>query len=160
MNATNAMEKILLAYLSFTFTPLAASDPPNLAYWTSQDLKSLSDRLPSQMDEGKRTVEEMARFGTHRVLMVYRESSAPAAAHEHTDFYVIQGGEGTLVLGGEVVDPKPKTPTEVWGTSIRGGKSIKVKAGDMINIPPNAAHQILLEPGQNITYLVVNVPIP
>jgi mannose-6-phosphate isomerase-like protein (cupin superfamily) len=155
-----AMNKLLLAFLSFTFTPLAASDPPNLAYWTSQDLKSLSDRLPSQMDEGKRAVEEMARFGTHRVLMVYRESSAPAAAHAHTDFYVIQGGEGTLVLGGEVVDPKPKTPTEVWGTSIRGGKSIKVKAGDMINIPPNAAHQILLDPGQNITYLVINVPIP
>ena len=154
------MKKVLLACLSFTFIPLAASDVPNLAYWTSQDLKSLSDRLPAQMDEGKRAVEEMARFGTHRVLMVYRESSAPAAAHEHTDLYVIQGGEGRLVLGGEVVDPKPKTPTEVWGTSIRGGKAIKVKAGDIINIPPNAPHQILLEPGQNITYLVVNVPIP
>ncbi|MCI0625135.1 MAG: hypothetical protein L0387_26415 [Acidobacteria bacterium] len=68
--------------------------------------------------------------------MVYRESSAAPAVHDGTDFYVVQKGKASLVLGGELVEPKPKGPTEAWGTAIRGGKKIEIRTGDIVNIPP------------------------
>ncbi|MCI0717862.1 MAG: hypothetical protein L0338_02575 [Acidobacteria bacterium] len=78
----------------------------------------------------------MATFASHAVLMVYRESSAAPAVHDGTDFYVVQKGKASLVLGGELVEPKPKGPTEAWGTAIRGGKKIEIRTGDIVNIPP------------------------
>ena len=59
-------------------------------------------------------------------------------------------GAGVLVTGGTVVDGKPSAPDGVvvtalngpstQGPSIQGGVSRRVKAGDVIIIPPNTPH--------------------
>jgi mannose-6-phosphate isomerase-like protein (cupin superfamily) len=70
---------------------------------------------------------------------------------------IVQSGEATLVVGNDIVDAKSTSPTEVRGTSIRGGIERKVSAGDVINMPAGLPHQFLLEPGKQITYIDVVV---
>lgn len=152
------MKQLFPVLLTLAAASLGVSEPPGLAYWSASDLKNYAKQLAPKMNPEKVAVEQLGNFGSHSVLMAHREGNGPAASHAGTDFYVVQSGEATLVLGGAVVDAKAKRPGEVWGTSIRGGKKIKVTAGDAVNIPPNTPHQILLEPGGKITYMVVKIP--
>jgi len=149
--------KYLLTVVLLLVSFVAGENQQEFSYWSAQVLANYGERLTPKMDADKRAVQELASFGSHSVLMVYRESSAAPAVHDGTDFYVVQGGKASLVLGGELIDPHPKGPTEVWGTSIKGGKNIDIQTGDVINIPPRVPHQIILKPGDSISYLVVKI---
>ena len=61
-----------------------------------------------------------------------------------TEVYVIQSGSGTYTSGGTLVGPltqHPGTKDATFGTSIRGGESHEVKAGDIVVIPAGVPHQ-------------------
>ena len=62
--------------------------------------------------------------------------------------------EGTI----ENREPFPNRPGETRGTLITGGRGYKVKAGDVINMPPSTPHQSLPDPG-GFTYLLVKVNV-
>lgn len=97
-------------------------------------------------------------FGDHGLSISHREKSGEVEVHEATaDVMVVQSGEATLVYGGQVLDAHRTSPHEVRGTSIRGGTSRHIEAGDVVHFPAGMPHQWLLAPGKQITYLVVHV---
>ncbi len=61
------------------------------------------------------------------------------------------------MVGGKVIGGKSTGPGELRGTSIQGGVSKKLAAGDIVNIPVKTPHQTLVKAGQKITYFVVKV---
>jgi hypothetical protein len=69
----------------------------------------------------------------------------------------VEKGECTLITGGKIVDPKSTSPTEVRGTSVEGGEKHHLAPGDVVRIPPNTPHQMLLDPGMKFVYAVVKV---
>jgi hypothetical protein len=73
--------------------------------------------------------------------------------------YIVQSGGGILQVGGEILDRKDSAGGAT-GSSIRGGEKYNMAVGDVINIPPNVAHNWLLTPGQSVTYLVVKAEEP
>ena len=78
--------------------------------------------------------------------------------HEtQSDVIVVENGEATLVVGGTIVNPRTTAPHEVRGPSIKGGEKVALAAGDMVHIPINTPHQMLLENGKQITYFVVKI---
>ena len=74
-----------------------------------------------------------------------------------TDFFVVQSGEATLVVGGEVPGAKTTAPHELRGPKINGGERRKLVAGDVVHIPANTPHQLLVEKGKQFTYLFIKV---
>jgi mannose-6-phosphate isomerase-like protein (cupin superfamily) len=61
-----------------------------------------------------------------------------------TEVYVIQSGSGTYTSGGTLIGPltqHPGTKDATFGTSIQGGESHEVKAGDIVVIPAGVPHQ-------------------
>jgi quercetin dioxygenase-like cupin family protein len=46
---------------------------------------------------------------------------------------------------------------EVRGPSIDGGVRQKLSPGDIVHVPPKTPHQVLLEPGTQMTYFVLKV---
>jgi mannose-6-phosphate isomerase-like protein (cupin superfamily) len=92
--------------------------------------------------------------------MAYREATGSAELHEtQNDVFFIVSGEATLVLGGSLVDPKTTEPHEIEGKSIAGGARTRLAAGDVVHIPFNVPHQMILEKGQKITYFVVKINV-
>jgi len=75
------------------------------------------------------------------------------------DFFVV-AGEGDVVTGGHMVDPKDTAPGEVRGTRVEGGQSHKLHKGDVLHIPPNVPHQTIIAPGQSFVYYVIKVGPP
>ena len=134
-------------FLMVSITPLAAADPPGFVIWPKgvppADLKGKLD------------------FGNHALSISHRDKNGVVEVHEKlVDILVVQSGEATLTVGGEVIGPKSTGPGEIQGDSIKGGVSKKVSAGDVIHIPAGVPHQFFLDPGKQITYFVVKVSAP
>jgi mannose-6-phosphate isomerase-like protein (cupin superfamily) len=96
--------------------------------------------------------------GGFAMMISHRTASDQVEVHLTTaDIMVVQSGTATLVTGGEVVDPVQKGPNEMGGTAIKGGVSRVLQVGDVVEIPPGVPHQYFIEPGGQITYLLVKV---
>lgn len=97
-------------------------------------------------------------YGNHILSVSHRDKSGVVELHEvKDDVMIVQSGEGTLIVGGKGTNMHPSAPKEQQGTSIEGGISRHVSAGDVIHIPANTPHQFLLEPGKQITYTLVKI---
>ena len=84
-----------------------------------------------------------------------------------TEIYYVLDGGGDFATGGTLVDPKPmmmngkpSNPASIGpslkGTSVTGGTTHHVAAGDVVMIPPNVVHGFVKLDG-HITYMVVRV---
>jgi quercetin dioxygenase-like cupin family protein len=56
-----------------------------------------------------------------------------------------------------MVNGKPTAPGEVRGESIQDGKDTKLKKCDIVHIPANIPHQLLLANGDTFQYFVIKV---
>jgi mannose-6-phosphate isomerase-like protein (cupin superfamily) len=102
-----------------------------------------------------------AKFDNHAMSVSHRDKDGVAEVHEkQTDIVVVQSGEATLVVGGEVVDRKAAGPGEFRGPSIQGGISKSLSPGDVFHIPAGMPHQFFVPAGKQITYFVVKVDKP
>ncbi len=134
--------------------PLLAADGSKV--WTGSELKSLGDKMAAKKE--KVGTESLAVFGNYQMSVSYRNANGEAELHQTKNdiFYVISGG-CTLVTGGTVSKPRTTQPHEIRGAAVTGGQKRKLSPGDFISIPAGIPHQMLLDPGTEITYAVVKV---
>ena len=138
--------------------PLVASEPAGYKYWSAADLKGLAKTLAPKINAQKVATDKLGDFGNHYILGAHREGSGEAEFHEsEADVFVVQSGNATLVVGGQMHNGKTTAPGEIRGPSIDGGSRQKLSAGDVVHIPPKTPHQVLLDPGNQFTYFVVKV---
>jgi mannose-6-phosphate isomerase-like protein (cupin superfamily) len=138
-----------------------AAEPTGIVIWPASDLKAYGRKLAPKMNAKKVASEPLGKFGNHLAMIAHREGDGEAELHEvQADVFVVQSGNATLVLGGEVVDPKTTAPGEVRGPSIKGGERHSLAAGDIVHIPAKVPHQLLVAPGKEFTYFVVKVDTP
>ena len=79
-------------------------------------------------------------------------------AEVHSTFghiFIIEEGGGTLVLGGELVDPKPRGTGDWVAASIKGGRRFQMKTGDMITVQVGMPHQWVEVP-KSVSYLAIH----
>jgi mannose-6-phosphate isomerase-like protein (cupin superfamily) len=140
------MKYKVLALFGLSFI-LRAADPAGFVYWPK-------GAPPAEGPKG-------AKFDNHGLGISHRDKDGLAEVHENqTDIMVVQNGEATLEVGGEVVNPKTIRPGEIQGTAIKDGVKKSLAAGDVVHIPAGMPHQFFLEPGKKITYFVVKVNKP
>lgn len=138
--------------------PLLGAEPAGYKYWSEAELKSLATTLAPKVNEQKVALDELAKFGPDRALVVHREASGAAELHKtDADVIVVVSGVGTLIVGGTMPGAKTTAPGEVRSPSIDGGQKQKIAPGDILHIPARTAHQVLLEPGTQITYFTLKV---
>jgi mannose-6-phosphate isomerase-like protein (cupin superfamily) len=83
-----------------------------------------------------------------------------------TEVYHVLDGAGTFVTGGKLVNPKPRAADSVEvtqedgpgasGSSIEGGASRRIKAGDVVVVPAGTPHWFSNIEGA-ISYVVVRI---
>jgi mannose-6-phosphate isomerase-like protein (cupin superfamily) len=139
--------------------PLVGAEPAGYKYWSASDLKALSKTLAPKLNAHKVASDNLGDFGVDHVLVVHREGSGEAELHEtEADVIMVISGEGTMIVGGTMPGSKTTTAGEVRGPSIDGGTvRQKMAPGDIMHIRPKTAHQVLLEPGKQITYFTLKV---
>jgi uncharacterized RmlC-like cupin family protein len=143
--------KLLLVFLAL---PLFGADPEGFAMYTSADIKARTNA--AKLDEHKVGLDRVATWGNHGLLAIRREGDGEAEVHDtQVDVIFVTSGEGTLIVGGTVVEPRTTGPGEIRGKSIKGGISRKMAPGDVIHIPAKVPHQMLVP--KLLTFEVVKV---
>jgi mannose-6-phosphate isomerase-like protein (cupin superfamily) len=158
------MKKVVL--VCFAFVGFCASANPDetqlkgFAHWSSAALQSTAQTLAadSAKDAHHLATKQLADFANDALLFAHREADGTPEVHEtQVDVMFIQSGAGTLVVGGTLENGETVSPHEKRNGTILGGSRQKVAAGDIVRVPANTPHQMLLDGSHEITYAVVKV---
>jgi mannose-6-phosphate isomerase-like protein (cupin superfamily) len=138
---------------------LPAGDPEGFKMWKADDLKMFTKTLgPKVNATTKVATEQLGAVGNYSFMVAHREGSGEAEYHEkQADIFVVETGEGTLIIGGKMNDGHTTAPNEIRAPSITGGVEKKIAAGDVLTIPAKLPHQVKVDAGKQITYFVVKV---
>lgn len=147
------------------------SDQGGVVYWSAAALRQAHETMSAAAAKGSpmndpRDLVPIPATRTHAWNFLNRHMGAngqPPGVEFHegnTDIYFFVAGTGTLMTGGEIVNKEaiPGRPGEFRGPSIRNGRGFKVKAGDVVNMPPSTPHQSLPDPG-GFSYILVKVNV-
>jgi len=150
--------KFVALFLALTAGAVAA-DPDGFGIWTNTELQDAAKKLAAKVDrKNKVATQSFVNYGNHLLMLAHREANGEAELHEtQADIFVVESGEGSLVVGGTVVDPKTVSPHEVRGPSIKGGETKSLSPGDIVHIAAKTPHQVMVPAGKEITYFVVKV---
>jgi mannose-6-phosphate isomerase-like protein (cupin superfamily) len=142
---------LLLAAASTFAIAASAADPEGFAMYTASDIQARA--RAAKLDENKAGAARLATWGNHSLMIVRRDGDGASEVHTtQADIITVVSGEGTLIVGGTMVDGKPTTPNEIRGKSIDGGVKKAMAPGDVFHIPAGMPHQMLVTKP-----LVVNV---
>jgi len=147
--------KATLVLLLATCLALPAADPTQPLFWSSSQQKDFDTLALSKLNPDR-------HLGTERMLdsafVAYRNGNGEAEIHvKQADLLMIRSGQGTVLVGGVIVEGKPSGTDEIRGKSIEGGTRYPIAAGDILYIPANTVHQFQVEPGKNFTAMVVKI---
>ena len=142
--------------------PVLAADPPGFALWRAAELKQRDAALSRKVGADHSARETLADYGDHRFRLLYRDADGLPEQHDKIiDVVIVQSGEGTLLLGGTMINPKTSSGAgEFLGTGIEGGERHLLGAGDVVHIPAGIPHSFLVPKGKHITYVLVKFPAP
>jgi len=130
------------------------ADPEGFAMYTGAELKTRVNA--AKLDEHKVGLDRVATWGNHGLLAIRREGDGEAEIHEtQVDVIFVRSGEGTLIIGGTMVEPRTTAPNEIRAKSIKGGINKKMSAGDVFHIPAKVPHQMLVP--KSLIFEVVKV---
>jgi mannose-6-phosphate isomerase-like protein (cupin superfamily) len=154
--------KGILFVVAFSLAvPLQGAEVPGVVVWEGATLKSYGRKLAPKMDAKKLASEPLGSFGNHVALIGHRQADGEAEIHEaQADVFVVQDGEATLVVGGELTGGRTIAPGELRGPSIKGGERKPLAVGDIVHIPARMPHQLLVAAGKEFTYFVLKVDAP
>jgi mannose-6-phosphate isomerase-like protein (cupin superfamily) len=130
--------------------------------YSPEQLERLARPLHAQADAGNGTATRiLANYPGHYTMIVYRDKDGEVEVHQRfADVIFVMSGKATLITGGTTQDEKVVKPGEIRGTSIAGGSQSKLEEGDLVHIPANTPHQLLILPGSSITYITIKVETP
>jgi len=157
------MKKLcLLALIVIPFLALQSQDPvPNgFQHWTPADIQSATKALAAgaAADPHHIATKNLGDFPNDLFLLAHREADGTPELHEtQADVFFVQSGSATLIVGGTLVNAEVTAPHEKRNGTIQGGVRRKLSPGDVVRIPANVPHQILLDGAREFTYFVIKI---
>jgi mannose-6-phosphate isomerase-like protein (cupin superfamily) len=136
----------------------ARAQDMKLDHWSRGELMERAKHLQALAAEKGSASEILEKYPHHYTMLAFRNRNGGGEMHQnYADVFFILDGKATLVIGGEVVEPKTTGPGETLGASVKGGSRQALATGDVVHIPAGVPHQMLLEDGDTVTYFVTKV---
>ena len=134
---------------------IAAQSMPPAQVISAQRLKQLGDSLTPG---GGKSVQ-LGRGSNYTYTIWHRDSSS-ATLERHdawADIVIVESGSATMLTGGVQEGATETSPGEWRGGTSRAATKQVIKAGDIVTTPAGTPHQMLLAPGERITYITIKV---
>ena len=152
--------RVSMAALMLSALAMAQTQSSSAEYHSASDLKQQFVKLADQAKakNSGSTGADLAKYSNHELKLSYRRGSGGAEVHVHmADIFFVTGGSATLITGGKIIDEHQENENEIKGKSIEGGARQELSPGDVVHIPANTPHQLILEPGKDLRVIVVKV---
>ncbi len=168
---------ILTGLVGLGVTSVAAQDPfgdvpveprpSEYIHWDAAAFSQFQTELEGDLRDGSRiwgtpfvftTALPRAEHRHHDVQIIHRAGYTQPEIHAAKwDIYVILNGSGTALVGGERVNWEDGLPPEEQRPRLSGAQEFQITDGDMLHVPARVWHQVVVEPGESITYALINV---
>jgi mannose-6-phosphate isomerase-like protein (cupin superfamily) len=153
-------EALLIIAASVCWLPGSVAAHAQLAgaaSYSRQQLISLASQMRTESENGGATSDALERHLDLATTLAVRTRSGRAELHAAAadEFFVVEG-HATLLTGGTILNPKGTA--EVRGDSVQGGVRAELKAGDVVHIPANTPHQLLLDGADPFVYVLIKIP--
>jgi mannose-6-phosphate isomerase-like protein (cupin superfamily) len=149
---------VLMAVAMLGHASLGQEAMPTPDQYSPADLMAMEKSLEQKADASGLATETLKKYASDYTMLAFRSKSGKAELHEKfADFYFVLGGEATLLSGGHIVNSSTTAPGEVRGDSVQDGKETRLKKGDIVHIPANIPHQLVLAKGGTFQYFIVKV---
>ena len=146
---------LLFAATSTLSAQRGATAPADVVH--GQRLKQLGDSLTP----GAYRTTQLGRGPNFTYAITHRDTSSGLERHDAwTDILVIETGSATILSGGAQEGAIESSPGEWRGGIARGATRQAIRAGDVVTTPAGTPHQMVLAPGEQITYIVFKVAAP
>jgi hypothetical protein len=157
------MKNVMRVSIAVLFvTSGVTAEVPGLGLWNAAELNRREAALSKKVGPDHSARETLADYNDHRVRYLYRDADGLPEQHDKiVDIVIVHSGEGTLLLGGKMINQSsPSRNGESMGSGIEGGERHPLTAGDVIHIPATVPHAFLVPKGKHITYVLVKFPAP
>lgn len=152
------MKSIIAALLAIATATAVAQSPKSAKVFTADQIKHQFAQALMQATSKGSGGGVLADYGSYNLRLSTRTSDGGAEAHAHfADIFYVTAGYATLITGGTVVDPVTNANGETLGKSVQNGASRTIGPGDLVHIPAEVPHQLLIPKGTVFNYLVVKV---
>ncbi|HYM36760.1 MAG TPA: hypothetical protein VET48_15275 [Steroidobacteraceae bacterium] len=154
--------KFKLTVLLFAVGVAGGADSQNkLGFWSRGQLQAFEKPLHEKVSGPRHNASiDLADYGASATAIARREGNGVGEAHAQIDdYFIVQSGEAILVTGGAIANAKETAPGETRGDSIEGGERRKLVTGDIVHIPAQLPHQLLVGDGKSFTYFIVKVKV-
>ena len=120
---------------------------------------AIAQKLEAKLKSGTEPSGMLEEKLDETTRVAVRIKSGRAEFHRNAeDVFFILSGEATLVSGGAVLHPKGDE--EVRGDSVEGGAHTPMYRGDVVHVQSATAHQVLIQNGTTLCYVVIKIPHP
>jgi mannose-6-phosphate isomerase-like protein (cupin superfamily) len=126
--------------------------------FSAQQNRAQLEALTAQAKTSGSAGVTLADYGSHKLQISVRRTSGGAEIHAHyDDVMIVEQGSATIITGGTVVDAKTSQDGETKGSSIQGGQSRAIAAGDIVTVNAGIPHQIIVPAGTTYRAFVIKV---
>ena len=137
---------------------IAQSSSKDAWILTDQEVNTTFSSIRAANPKNAMVSKLVGRFAGNSLSLIERSADGVPEVHLHKqDLVFVRQGTATLISGGEVVNGKEGAGGEIRGESIRNGTKRTIHAGDIIQVPAAVPHQMLLSPGETVSYAAVKV---
>ena len=148
--------RVLLPLLFLCASSASAQSPAEAHYLSATQIRDAvagAGQAAAHM-----AAKPLGDMGAYTYLAVRRDQTGEVEVHATLDdAIVVQEGAATVLYGGQLAGERETAPGERRGGQITGGTTRSVAAGDLLIIPAGMPHQVRVEPGASVTYIVVKV---
>jgi mannose-6-phosphate isomerase-like protein (cupin superfamily) len=149
--------KWVIAVALFGLTSLSAARSQQVDHYTPEELTERAKALQAKAANGAAS-ETLQKYGVDYTMLSFRSQDGGAELHEKfADIFVVVDGSATLLTGGELANPTTSAPGEMRGSGVLHAATTQLSKGDVVHIPPNTPHQLLIPKGATLTYFVIKV---
>jgi mannose-6-phosphate isomerase-like protein (cupin superfamily) len=151
---------VLLVVIPFVAVESQAPAPAGFEHWTAADLQSLNKTLVEKAagDAHRAASKTLVDYQNDLFMQAHREADGQVELHEtQADVFFVESGSATLLVGGTLKGGETTAPHEKRNGTIEGGIRQKLSAGDVVRIPANMPHQLLLDGAKEFTYFVIKI---
>ncbi len=157
---TKKLFLLSLLVIPFFAVNSQAPAPAGFEHWSVADIQSLAKTLATNAaaDPHKSASKIIVDYPNDLFMLAHREADGSPELHEtQADVFFMQTGSATLLVGGTLEGAETVAPHEKRNGTIKGAARVKLSAGDVVRIPSNTPHQMLLDGAKEVTYFVIKV---
>ena len=152
------MKLISFVVMTVIAIPAMAQSSGKAEVFSAQTIKDEQAKLAEQSHATGSSSTALGQYKSSAIRASVLTASGHAEIHaRYDDVMMVTGGTATLVTGGTVVDGHTSGDGETAGSSIQGGESHTISAGDVIHVPAGTPHQLLVKKGTTYSSVVVKV---